>query len=72
MTHHINPIDQPDNTQRTALRVGMYSAISMALMTLITFGVAITALPNSGSGCQENCFEYPYLDTLGEYPLDYW
>ena len=40
-------------------------------MTLVTFGLAITALPNSGAGCLENCFEYPYLDTLSEFPGDY-
>jgi len=72
MTHQVNQIARPDITQRTALRVGVYLSFLTALLTLITFGVAITALPNSGSGCQENCFEYPYLDTLGEYPLDYW
>ncbi|MEW5870056.1 MAG: hypothetical protein AB1894_12320 [Chloroflexota bacterium] len=72
MTQQANHFADPDITQRTSLRVGVYSAILTALITLITFGVAITALPNSGAGCQENCFEYPYLDTLTEYPQDYW
>lgn len=72
MTPHVNRFADADITQRTSLRMGVYSSILIALLTLVTFGAAITALPNSGAGCQENCFEYPYLDTLAEYPQDYW
>jgi hypothetical protein len=49
----------------------MYSAILTAVMTVVTFGLAITAVPNAGAGCLENCFGYPYLDTLSEFPGDY-
>ena len=49
----------------------MYSAILTVVMTAATFGLAITATPNSGAGCQENCVEYPYLDTLSEFPRNY-
>jgi hypothetical protein len=49
----------------------LYSAILTAVMTLVTFGLAITAVPNAGAGCRENCVEYPYLDTLSEFPRDY-
>ena len=49
----------------------MYSAVLTALMTVVTFGLAITAVPNAGAGCRVNCVEYPYLDTLSEYPGDY-
>jgi hypothetical protein len=52
-------------------RVGLYSSILTAVATLVTFGLAITAVPNAGAGCLENCFEYPYLDTLSEFPRDY-
>jgi hypothetical protein len=52
-------------------RVGMYSSILTVVMTLVTFGLAISAVPNSGAGCLENCFDYPYLDTLSEFPRDY-
>jgi hypothetical protein len=54
-----------------ANRIGLYSSILTVFMTLVTFGFAITAVPNSGAGCLENCFEYPYLDTLSEFPGDY-
>jgi hypothetical protein len=54
-----------------ANRVGMYSSILTAVTTVVTFVLAITALPNSGAGCIDRCFEYPYLDTLSEFPRDY-
>jgi hypothetical protein len=52
-------------------RSGFYIALLTALTTILTFGVAITALPNSGAGCVADCFEYPYLDTLSAFPGDY-
>jgi hypothetical protein len=55
----------------TTNRVGFYSAILTALITLVTFGLAITAIPNSGANCVEGCFAYPYLDTVAQFPKDY-
>jgi hypothetical protein len=55
----------------TSNRVGLYSAILTALTTLVTFSLAIIAIPNSGAGCRENCFDYPYVNTLSEFPRDY-
>ena len=55
----------------TSNRVGLYSAILTALTTLVTFSLAILAIPNSGAGRRENCFDYPYVNTLSEFPRDY-
>jgi hypothetical protein len=65
------PVAGAKPTKTAVNRVGLYSSILMVATTLVTFGLAITALPNSGAGCLENCFEYPYLDTLSEFPRDY-
>jgi hypothetical protein len=54
-----------------ANRVGLYSAILTVVTTVITFGLAITAVPNAGAGCQVDCVGYPYLNTLSEFPGDY-
>jgi hypothetical protein len=54
-----------------ANRVGLYSAILTVVTTVITFGLAITAVPNAGAGCRVDCVGYPYLDTLSEFPRDY-
>jgi hypothetical protein len=52
-------------------RFGFYSAIFTAVITLITFGFAITAIPISGENCVEGCVKYPYLDTASRFPQDF-
>ena len=56
---------------RASNRVGFYSAIFMAVITVLTFGFAISAIPISGAYCLEGCIEYPYLDTIARFPKDY-
>ena len=45
-------------------KVGFYSAIVVAVTTIIAFGLAITATPGG-------VVTYPYLDTLKLFPKDY-
>jgi hypothetical protein len=71
MTSVDTPLAGIESSTIAANRVGLYSAILTAVMTAVTFGLAITAVPNSGAGCRANCAEYPYLDTLSEFPGDY-
>src|ERR671910_2015528 len=71
MTNDDNPEVGTESLTATSNRVGLYSAILTALTTLVTFSLAIIAIPNSGAGCRENCFEYPYVNTLSEFPRDY-
>ena len=52
-------------------KIGYYSSIFLSVITLITFGFAITAVPISGEFCIKDCIEYPYLDTLSQFPKDY-
>jgi hypothetical protein len=56
---------------KNEIRVGYYSSLLLAVITLITFGFAITAVPVSGAFCPENCVDYPYLDTLKQFPKDF-
>lgn len=61
-----------NNSEKTiSLSVGFYTAIFTVLMTVVTFGFAITAIPISGANCGEFCIEYPYLNTLSQFPKDY-
>jgi hypothetical protein len=53
------------------LKVGLYSSVFLALITFITFGLGIMAIPPAGPYCQGNCIEYPYLNSLSQYPKDY-
>ncbi len=54
-----------------ATRFAMYAAAGMAAITTVTFGLALFAVPISGSNCPSDCIEYPYLDTLDRFPRDY-
>ena len=71
MANDDNPEVGTESLTATPNRVGLYSAILTALTTLVTFSLAIIAIPNSGAGCRENCVEYPYVNTLSEFPQDY-
>ncbi|MCF7805925.1 MAG: hypothetical protein K9N46_15760 [Candidatus Marinimicrobia bacterium] len=58
------------NTAST--RAGFVLAVSTAVITLITFAIAVATPPLSGPFCQGNCFDYPYLDILSRFPRDYY
>ncbi|MEJ2599069.1 MAG: hypothetical protein P8Z00_12095 [Anaerolineales bacterium] len=60
-----------DSSKKTLNRVGFYSAISTVVLTLVTFGFAMIAIPISGANCPGGCVEYPYLDTISQFPRDY-
>ena len=46
---------------------------AVAALTVVTFGLAITALPNSGRGCTTDCVGYPFTgeDVAAQFPGDY-
>jgi len=44
----------------------------LAVITLITFAIAILTPPLSGPWCRGNCIDYPYLDIISRYPRDYY
>ena len=71
MTSDDNPGAGTELSTTTSNLVGLYSAILTVVITVVTFSLAITAIPNSGAFCSENCFEYPYVDTLSQFPQDY-
>ncbi len=58
-------------TMKSANQVGFYSSLTVAVLTLVTFGFAIVAVPISGANCLEGCIDYPYLDTVAQFPKDY-
>lgn len=70
MTNDDNPVAGTESST-PSYRVGSYSAILTVFITVLTFSLAITAIPNSGAGCTQNCVAYPYLNTLSEFPRDY-
>jgi hypothetical protein len=71
MTTDGNPVAGSEPSMSTSNRVGLYSSILTVVMTVVTFSLAIIAIPNSGAGCREDCVEYPYLNTQSEFPGAY-
>jgi hypothetical protein len=51
---------------------GYYTAIATAVMTAVTFAIAIATPPLSGDLCTSGCFDYPYLDIGSRFPRDYY
>lgn len=52
-------------------RQGYIISMTTALITIISFGMAITTPPLSGPFCTSGCFEYPYSDIASRFPGDY-
>jgi len=67
----VTQISDNSSEQKISHLVGFYTAIFTVIMTVVTFGFAITAIPISGANCGDLCIEYPYLNTLSQFPKDY-
>ena len=51
---------------------GYYVSILTAVITVITFGIAVCTPPLSGPFCTEGCFKYPYHEIISRFPRDYY
>jgi hypothetical protein len=56
---------------KTIAKVGFYSAILTALLTVLSFVIAYLTPPLSGPFCTGGCFTYPYSDIASRFPRDY-
>ena len=61
-----------DEVQKKYLTFGFYSSFLLSILTLMTFGFAMTAIPPAGPYCPDNCMDYPFPDILSYYPRDYY
>ena len=61
-----------DTTNTLSAKFGFYASIALTILTIITFGFAMTAIPPAGPYCASNCMEYPFRDLLNYYPRDYY
>lgn len=53
-------------------KFGYVVSMITAILTIITFAVAICTPPLSGPFCAESCFEYPFHEIAGRFPRDYY
>jgi hypothetical protein len=60
------------DSKTTTLKFGFYSSIALTILTIVTFGFAMIAIPPSGPYCPDNCMDYPYSALLNYYPRDYY
>jgi hypothetical protein len=60
-----------DNTKNISIKFGFYASLSLSILTILTFGFAMIAIPPAGPNCPGNCMEYPFSDLLLYYSRDY-
>jgi len=60
-----------DYKQKSTLKFGFYSSLSLVILTLITWGFGMMAVPPAGPYCPGDCMTYPFPDILSYYPRDY-
>jgi len=60
------------NAEKKILKFGLYSSLSLTLLTIITWGFAMIAVPPAGPNCPGDCMSYPFPDILSYYPRDYY
>jgi hypothetical protein len=59
------------NDKARVNRLGYYISLIMALLTAVTFGIAICTPPVSGPFCKGSCIVYPFADIISRFPGDY-
>lgn len=58
--------------EKIPARVGFYTSLGIAILTIITFCIAFLTPPLSGPSCTADCFKYPYSDIISRFPRDYY
>lgn len=58
--------------EKHVLRFGLYASLTLAILTLITFGLGMMAVPPAGPFCPGDCMTYPFPDILSYFPRDYY
>ncbi len=60
------------NNGKNELKFGLYATMSFVILTIITWGIAMIAVPPAGPYCPGDCMSYPFPDILMYYPRDYY
>jgi len=60
------------NAEKNNLKFAWLSSLAVVIMTIITWGFAMLAVPPAGPFCPGDCMEYPFTDLLDYYPRDYY
>lgn len=68
MTAHA-AANHPERSE--AMRLGFWAGLATTILTLVSFGLAITAIPSAGPYCVVDCAAYPYTEVLHKVPGDF-
>lgn len=58
--------------QVNLVKFGYRISLFAAILTIITFAIAVMTSPLSGPFCKADCFHYPFTDILSRFPRDYY
>jgi hypothetical protein len=71
MAAHVEVVANDDQPRALAAHLGSWTGVLTALLTIISFTIAIITPPRSGPFCTGVCSVYPYGDTAVFFPRDY-
>jgi len=57
---------------KNELKFGFYATLSLVILTIITWGFGMIAVPPAGPYCPGDCMSYPFPDILMYFPRDYY
>ena len=63
--------DLAQGTQQSAIALGFWTALLLALVAAAAFALGITTPPRSGPYCTGTCIAYPFTDAAQFVPRDY-
>lgn len=59
------------STEKKVLKFGLYSCLSLVIITIVTWVFGMKAVPPAGPYCPGDCMSYPFKDILLYFPRDY-
>ena len=71
MKNQVTSSEIVNSVTNNANLLGFYAAILTAIITVVTFGIAIFTPPISGAFCVGSCIEYPFTNIVSRFPRDY-
>lgn len=71
MSTYTKEVVSVDRATATAARFGFWVSLLTALLTIVSFAIAILTPPRSGPFCASSCVAYPYNNTTAFFPRDY-
>ena len=66
-----NVLVKEDVAQKSAIGLGFWAALLLAILAAIAFALGITTPPRSGPYCPGDCIAYPFTDATRFVPRDY-